>query len=238
MQATHFKNLILRGLTSQAIARLRLRRVTFPVDYEFECPNGPIERIVFIEEGLALMTILFHNGSQVEVGMFGPESAIGLSRLLGVGRSLNSIAMGIAGWGYVALMDSAWREFHFGGQFHDLALRNVQMHLLQAMQSTACHAMHTTEQRLAQWLLLCRDRIQQDRVRILQESLGAMLGARRSSVSVVAGALQRDGLIAYRRGVIDILDAVGLEARSCECYRRPKDFMRTFEDFDAGIKAA
>jgi hypothetical protein len=30
--------------------------------------------------------------------------------------------------------------------------------------------------------------------------------------------LQRDGLIAYRRGEIDVLDRPGLEAAACSCY--------------------
>lgn len=46
----------------------------------------------------------------------------------------------------------------------------------------------------------------------------AMPGARRASISEVAGTLHADGLIRYRRGLITILDRTGLEARSCECY--------------------
>jgi len=37
-------------------------------------------------------------------------------------------------------------------------------------------------------------------------------------VTEAAGALQRDGLIQYRRGHIKVLDRAGLEKRSCECY--------------------
>jgi hypothetical protein len=45
-----------------------------------------------------------------------------------------------------------------------------------------------------------------------------MLGSRRSTVSVAAGHLQRQGFIDYRRGNVQIVDRAGLESVACECY--------------------
>jgi Mn-dependent DtxR family transcriptional regulator len=44
-----------------------------------------------------------------------------------------------------------------------------------------------------------------------------MLGVERSTVSVAAGDLQRQGLIKYSRGQVSILDREGLESASCDC---------------------
>ena len=46
-----------------------------------------------------------------------------------------------------------------------------------------------------------------------------MLGASRPTVTVVAGTLQKAGLIKYRHGHVTIVDRENLEAASCECYR-------------------
>jgi hypothetical protein len=51
-----------------------------------------------------------------------------------------------------------------------------------------------------------------------QELVASMLGVRRESVTEVAGDLQTAGYIRYRRGHITVLNRVGLERHTCECY--------------------
>jgi hypothetical protein len=46
-----------------------------------------------------------------------------------------------------------------------------------------------------------------------------MLGTRRAGVTIVAGELQKAGLIDCHRGKTIILDRARLEAASCECYQ-------------------
>jgi len=45
-----------------------------------------------------------------------------------------------------------------------------------------------------------------------------MLGAQRTTVTMVAGELQRRGLIEYKRGSVRILNRPELEAAACDCY--------------------
>jgi Mn-dependent DtxR family transcriptional regulator len=52
-----------------------------------------------------------------------------------------------------------------------------------------------------------------------------MLGVHRPTISEAAEALRARGLIAYRRGKIEITDRRGLEEKSCEHYR---DFREVF----------
>jgi hypothetical protein len=55
-----------------------------------------------------------------------------------------------------------------------------------------------------------------------------MLGTPRTGVTMIAGHLQRQGLISYRRGKIEILDPEGLGEIACECYQMTKE---NFYDF-------
>ena len=233
-----YTNVLLKNLEPDAIARLRLHRVTYAVNHEIEFPGHRVKNLIFIEEGMASMTTTFQDGSQVEVGMFGYESAIGISALMGTKLSLNRVYTQIAGWGYATDVDLARREFELGGVFQRLALAYVQTQLVQAMQSAGCNATHSVDQRLARWLLLCADRVHGTRYRMSQEFLSHMLGTSRSTVSIAAGTMKEKGLIDYTRGMIDILDVAGLEAQSCECYRVIKDYLDNFAEFDDGAKAA
>ena len=94
------------------------------------------------------------------------------------------------------------------------------------MQSTACNAIHSVEQRLARWLLMAHDRVGKNDFPMTQEFLAMMLGASRPTVTIVAGTLQKAGLITYGRGHITIIDREKLESASCECYRTTTDLLK------------
>ena len=81
------------------------------------------------------------------------------------------------------------------------------------------NCLHCVEKRFCRWLLLTHDRVRSDQFPLTQEFLSQMLGVRRASVGEVAIRLSRAGLIRYSRGRITILNRLGVEATSCECYR-------------------
>jgi CRP-like cAMP-binding protein len=237
LHAGKFKNMVLKALDGETIARLHLRPVTFEVEHEIEFPGNAIDYLYFVEEGMASMTTTFKNGAQVEVGMFGYESVIGVSALMGTKRSLNRVYTQIAGHGYSSPVELARTEFVRGTLFQTLALRYVQTQLVQALQSAGCNATHSVEQRLARWLLICADRAHRATFAMSHEFLSEMLGSTRSTVSVTAAQLKKEGLIEYTRGVIHILDAEGLERRSCECYGIIKHHLDSYAEFDGGVVA-
>jgi CRP-like cAMP-binding protein len=230
-----FSNSLLNALDPEVIKRLCLIRVSFELLHEIEFPGSPIEHLFFVEQGMASMTATFKDGSQVEVGMFGYESVIGVSALMGTKRSLNRVYTQIEGYGYSCTVESARNEFKRGELFQALALRYVQAQLVQAMQSAGCNAKHEVEERLARWLLICADRAHSNSFKMSHEFLADMLGSSRPTVTTASGILKEEKLIRYSRGLIDIIDPTGLERRACECYHVIKDHLDNYTEFDSGI---
>jgi hypothetical protein len=107
MLAGPFRNTVLQHLDAAAIQRLRLRHLDLPVRREIEAPGHTIDNIFFIESGIGSMTTAFEDGTQVETSMFGFESVVGISALMGVKRSLNHVFMQLSGSGYAALRANA-----------------------------------------------------------------------------------------------------------------------------------
>jgi Mn-dependent DtxR family transcriptional regulator len=70
------------------------------------------------------------------------------------------------------------------------------------------------------------DRLNSDTFPFTQDMLAVMLGVRRPTVTLAAGALQRDGIIHYQHGRIHILNREGLEAAACECYQEVANTLR------------
>lgn len=235
MQKQEFRNTILQHLEPETVQRLQLRSVQLKLEQDIESPGKSIRNLVFVEEGIGSMTAVFKDGFEVEIGMFGYESAIGVSALMGTKQSLNRVFMQLAGHGYSSSLAAATEEFSRHGDFHDLALRYVQAQLTQATQSTACNVHHNHEQRLARWILICSDRAKKDVLKLSQEFLAGMLGSARPTVTITARKLKSLGLITYSRGTIHILDRDGLEKQACECYRLVKRHLDTFAEFDTGF---
>ena len=156
------------------------------------------------------------------VALGGNEGLIGIERLLGADVSNNRATVRIAGRAVLVDAAAAYEEFSKGGAFHRLLLRTVDYFLLQSCAISACERIHPVEQRLIRWLLMFDDRAPSGPIALTQETLARLMQVRRVSVSAAARLLQLQGLIAYRRGVISIIDRTGLDEKSCKCYRAIK----------------
>ena len=109
-------------------------------------------------------------------------------------------------------------EFNRAGAMQHLLLRYTQALLTQMAQTAVCNRHHTLDQQLCRWLLVSLDRLPSNELAMTQDLIANMLGVRREGVNEAAGKLQEAGLIHYSRGRIVVLDRLGIEARTCECY--------------------
>ncbi len=109
-------------------------------------------------------------------------------------------------------------EFDRAGAAQKIFLRFMHKLVIQISQTALCNRLHSVEERLSRWLLLCHDRVVGDKIPLTQEFLSIMLGVTRTSVTLSAIELQNRGYIKYTRGMIVLTDRKGLEEFSCECY--------------------
>ena len=230
-----YKNRVLRELSPEIIEWLLLKPVQLPVRQDIESPGKPIRNLYFIESGLGSLTCQLEDGSQVEVGLFGYESVVDVSALMGTKFSLNRTFMQLEGHGFKCALEPARKEWERGGDFQRMLLRYVQAQLTQTMQSVACNARHDTDQRFARWLLLCADRAGKESFEISHEFLSMMLGTTRPSVTLSVGRFKEQRLIDQQRSRIDIIDRKGLERKACECYAIVKEHLHNYVHMESGF---
>jgi CRP-like cAMP-binding protein len=82
----------------------------------------------------------------------------------------------------------------------------------------ACNGAHDLKQRLARWLLMMRDRSDDDALPITHNLLAEMLGVHRPAITNAIRELERAGVIKGSRGHVMISNRPGLIRESCECY--------------------
>lgn len=223
--STRPKNRLLASLTQADYGLIRphlqpvelsYRRVLYPA-------NRPIPFVYFFETGVASLVNTMKNGAASEVGTIGNEGIVGLPVVLGDKRAPTTVYVQVPGIGLRMPSEIFWDAMEQSSTLRKLLLHYAHAFFNQVAQSAACAHHHALEQRCCRWLLMTHDRMDSSEFLLTQEFLAMMLGIRsRPAVTVAAGALQRAGLIHYRRGHVTILDRGGLKLRSCECYEISK----------------
>lgn len=194
-----------------------VQNVTLPVKTVLFEPGAAVEAVHFPTDGVISLVTPLHDGAIVEVATIGNEGIVGVPLVPSGGLAVRAISQ-VAGH-CLRMQAVTFLEWADRSQtFQTLVESYTQALFGQISQAAACNRLHSSEERLARWLLMSHDRVGSDEFLITQEFLGQMLAARRSTVSVSAGILQRAGLIHYVRGHVTIVDRRGLEAVSCECY--------------------
>jgi len=177
-----------------------------------------VDTIYFPDTCVISLMTLMESGGAIESATIGREGALGLPAAVSPRQSLSRVIVQAPGRARRIGAPHLHQALQQSPQIRDLVDRHGEALFAHALQSVACNALHSVEARFCRWLSSCRDRIDGDTLFLTQEFLADMLGVQRTTVTVVARALQSAGLIRYRRGVVDILDRGGIEAMACECY--------------------
>jgi CRP-like cAMP-binding protein len=217
-------NLFLNSLSAESRDLLvkQCVEVDLPVRKSLYEAENPPHYAYFLTSGIASVVTAMEDGSTAEVGLIGREGVVGSFHLLGPAKVSTSCFIQLPATALRIPFAGLVHAFRSNEEIRDRILEFVQEQAVSLSQLAGCNRLHESEERLSRWLLMAQDRTGTDVLDFTQEFLGMMLGARRTTVTVIAGVLQRSGLIEYRRGRVTILDRQNLESAACDCYQITK----------------
>jgi CRP-like cAMP-binding protein len=212
--------------TDFAFLARHLKRVPLETGNVLQEEDVPVEYVYFPVRGVISLLAVMSDGAAVEAAMIGREGCVGLCADFGPWQACARAVVRAAGCAErisaVLFKDIA----HQNSQIKDLMLRYKEALCAQIQQTAACNALHSVEKRVARWLLEMLDRTDVGEVSATQETISQMLGVRRTTITSVAGHLQANDLIHWRRGHIEVANRAALEKLACDCsetYRRRLD---------------
>ncbi|TDP86133.1 CRP-like cAMP-binding protein [Aquabacterium commune] len=213
-------NGLLAMLPEDVYARWRpdLEYVAMPLGHVVSESGCGLQHVFFPTTSIVSLLGVTEDGAAAEIAVVGHEGVVGISLFMGGGTTPSRAVVQSAGQGFRFHGDLLMAEFNRGGPAMHLLLRYTQALITQMAQTAVCNRHHRLDQQLCRWLLLSLDRLPGLNLVMTQELIANMLGVRREGVTEAALKLQRQGLIRYARGHIEVLDREGLESLSCECY--------------------
>jgi CRP-like cAMP-binding protein len=162
------------------------------------------------------------DGRSIEVGVYGRDGFSGMALLLGSDRTPHHHYMQIGGSGFRMEVADFQSIVADNPALRLVLLRFVHVFMTQTAQSALVNGSSIIEERLARWILMCRDRLDSNEFPITHDFLSMMLGVRRSSVTDAIHLLEGANLIKATRGNILIVDRDRLERAAGASYGVPE----------------
>jgi CRP-like cAMP-binding protein len=208
------------------LLRADLTYVNLPSHLSLHEPAQDIEFLYFPNRGMVSQVVVTKDGRTVEVGVVGKEGYTGSGLATGLSRSSVREIIQIAGDGFRMMGNALERILRSAPQLRMLMNRHTGIQGMQVAQTAACNRLHDIQQRLSRWLLMTQDRVGSGTLPITHDFIATMMGTDRTTVSLAASVMQKNGIIEYVRGAVKIVNRRKLEKSSCECY----GVIQQFED--------
>jgi CRP-like cAMP-binding protein len=184
--------------------------------------SDTVTDVYFPTDAVISLVVPLSTGETIETAMVGRDGVIGAGAALSGSVSLNRAIVQIGGHALRCPVEPLKAILRNHPHIRSLIFAHEQALFAQTQQSAACNATQTIECRLARWLLRAADLHGSNELPVTQDFIAQMLGVRRTSVTEVAGTLQKAGMIRYWRGHIKLLDVPALQKTTCECYQTIK----------------
>jgi CRP-like cAMP-binding protein len=215
------RNRLLRALPSRDLKQLmpELERIRCQYRQILMDDDSSLDHVFFPDSGVVSVVAVYSDGSIIEMATIGREGFTDVQAVFRAKTSSARLLVQIQGSAAKMSRAAFTRAMESMPSVRKLMHAYVQAFLAQVMVSVACNGTHSLKQRLARWLLMMRDRSDDDALPITQDLLAEMLGVQRPSITIAARELERAGLIERGRRQVTILDRKGLTKTSCECYQ-------------------
>ncbi len=215
------RNRLLLALPSSNLKRLmpELEQIRCQRSQILMDADSSFDHVYFPDSGVVSVVAVYANGSIIEMATIGREGCTAVQAIFGAKRSSSRLLVQLPGSAAKMSRVAFTRAMGSMPAFRTLMYAYVNAFLEQVMVSVACNGAHSLKERLARWLLMMRDRGDDDALQITQDLLADMLGVQRPTVTNAAKELERAGLIARGRRQVTIRDRQGLVKASCECYQ-------------------
>jgi CRP-like cAMP-binding protein len=185
-------------------------------------PARLANHIFFPTTAILSVSCVLVDGRADALTLIGREGFASVEVFLGGGAPAGRAAVVSEGWGYRIRRELLGRACEQAGSMRCVLLRYAQAYITQVGQTISCNRHHSIDKQLCRWLLMFMDRQATNELPLTHELIAELMGVRRESVTEAALKLQIAGCIRYRRGHISVIDRIGLESRSCECYHIAK----------------
>jgi len=224
-------NRILAALSvaDRTLLRPDLEAVDLPLRYRLAEANQKISSAFFIETGMASTTTHVKHQVPIEIGVTGREGVANLPFIMGSDRAPSETFMQIGGVGLRIPSEALRDAMRKSETLTATLLRSTHVFLVQVSSTVLANGRATISERLARWLLMARDRVDEDAIGLTHEFLAIMLGVQRPGVTVALRDFERRGLVLGARALITILDREGLETAANGYYGSAEsEFQRLF----------
>ncbi|MBK1615304.1 hypothetical protein CKO44_17730 [Rubrivivax gelatinosus] len=214
-------NELLASLPPELAAELqsRLEPVDLGAGTVLHEAGGVLRHVYFPTTAVVSLVSTLQDGACAEVAVVGREGLAGIGAFMGGGQALSDAVVLRPGLAWRMRARDIAELAHERPPLMRQLLGYTRALFAHMAQTSACHCHHGLYPQLCRWLLQHLDRQADDELKITQERIAGLLGVRREGVTAAALQLQRQGLIRYSRGRIQVLDRRGLEQQCCECYR-------------------
>ncbi len=191
-------------------------------DFLFQ-PDDEPEFIYFPETAAVSEFQILEDGRMVEVAIIGREGAIGLSKLFCSARIPNCVQVSQAGDAIKINVIEARKTIRQSPEIAFYFYPFIDAYIRQISQKTVCNLYHSVRARFCTWLLMVRDRCENDVLQLTHEQIARTLGVYRPRITCIARELKKKRVINYSRGGISICDRKEIEEAACDCYQEIRD---------------